>query len=212
MIPGVRVRTDDETFDRWADHLPALALPPELRCAAVAAVGKTAERPGSGPATGIAVPPVVAASLAVHGCADVAVLVRVLLPSGEVVGCFSAAGELAAGLVRSAQGVEVGLHTVADLVPEIVRLVPDAPPCHRPMPLGGCSVGIAVLAADSAVTGWRHLLVCAASGDGLGTCWRAEPPTDGDRPVVDARQNLAADLRFVLAECLDTAADGGRAG
>jgi hypothetical protein len=142
----------------------------------------------------------VAASLAVHGCAEVAVTVRLTMPEADAFGCFGLAGDLAAGLVRSGQDVEIGLFDVSDLVDQVVRLVPARPPA--PIDASTGCVRITVLGPDAAVAGWQQILVGGESQ------WRRmQAGADPNRlvTVLDVHRELAADLRFVLAECL---ADG----
>jgi hypothetical protein len=143
------------------------------------------------------VPPLVAASLALHGCAEVAIVLRLSLPEGETFGCFGLAADLAAGLVRSGQDVEIGLFGSGELVEEVVRHVPGSPP--PPVAAATGCVRIAVLGADAAIAGWQQILVSGESQ------WRRMQC--GSDPghlirVQDVHEELAADLRDALASFL----------
>lgn len=190
MTAGVRVHTDRATYERWVRALAGLALPEELRPAGTGA-------PDPPDATVVAVPPLVAASLALHGWVEVAVTVRLTMPGGDTFGCFGLAGDLAAGLVRRADEVEIGLFGLGDLVEEVVRLVPIDPPA--PGEAGTGCVRITVLGADAAVPGWQRILVGGESR------WhRMQSGADPYRvvPVADVHRELAADLRYVITGLL----------
>lgn len=188
MNSGIRLRTDWPTYQGWARALSGLALPAELRPTELADLGPAEPKP---------VPPLVAASLALHGCADVAITLRVTMPAGDAFGCFGLAGDLAASLVRCGAEVDIGLFDISHLVDEVIRLVPVAPPPPRDA-ASGC-VRITVLGTDAAVGGWQQILVS-------GECqWRRMQ--SGAQPhrlvtVADVHHELAADLRFALTDCL----------
>jgi hypothetical protein len=185
---GVRVHTDRASFERWVRALSGVALPEELR------------PPDAG--AGEPVPPLVAASLALHSCAEVAITVRLNLPAGAAFGCFGLVEDLAAGVFRSDQTVEIGLFQIGELVDQVVRLVPELPPAPSDSVVG--SVRIAVVGAEAAVAGWQLTLL------GGGRKWRrVHSDSDPNRLeiVPDLARELAADLRFALAECLTTTAD-----
>jgi hypothetical protein len=191
MSAGVRLRTDRQTFEQWARAMPGVVLPAELQFAPAGQVGGAGET---------ALPPVVAASLALHGCAEVAVTLRRWQPDQSVFSCFSIAGELAASLLHGGDEVEVGLFGLSCVVPEVMRLVPAEPP-----PIEGAAdsagVEVTVIAADAATGGWQQTLV------GGGPRWRrvrhrAAPARAWLEPVRDVHQELAADLRFALADCI----------
>jgi hypothetical protein len=151
---------------------------------------------------GRAVPPLVAASLALHACAEVAVTVQVTMPAGDSFGCFALAGDLAASLVRSGMDVQIGLFELGELVDQVVQLVPAEPP--PPAEAASGCVRITVVGADAAVAGWRRILIGGES------CWRRmQSDADPDRliPVPDLRRELTADLRFAITHCL-TGDDG----
>jgi hypothetical protein len=201
---GFWLRIDRATFERWAQALGGLPLPEEVRPTEPAFVAAGA-RPSkgesgaesSGAERSLPVPPSVAAALAVHGCAEVAVTVRLTMPEGAVFACFGLYGEIATGLVRSGDDVDIGLFRLDQLVEQVIWLVPAIPPA--PMDAAPGCVRISVLGADAAVAGWQQILV---SGE---THWlRMQSGTDPIRlvPVFDVHQELAADLRFVLAGCL----------
>jgi len=193
------VRTEHAAFERWARALSGLALPEELR-----------PPPPPGPLSSektTPVPPLVAASLALHGCAEVAVTLRVTMPEGDVFGCFGLAGDLAASLVRCGAEVEIGLFGLTELVDEVVRLVPPAPP--PPMDGATGCVRITVLTADAAVAGWQQTLVAGESH------WHRMHSGADLSPLVmvsDVHRELAADLRFVLAHCITGNLVGSRCG
>jgi hypothetical protein len=189
---GVWVRTDSVTFEGWARARSGLALPEELQ------PGRTDEPDGG---VAISVPPLVAASLALHGWAEVAVTVRLTMPEGDLFGCFGLAGDLAAGLVRSGQDVRIGLFDVAGLVDEVIRLIPALPPPPAEAATG--CVRITVHGADAAVAGWQQILLAGESQ------WRRIQAGNPSRMVTvsDVHRELAADLRFVITGCL-AAGDG----
>jgi hypothetical protein len=140
---------------------------------------------------------VVAASLALHGVADIAVTVRIAMPEGDAFGCFRLSGDLAASLVRCGEDVEIGLFEIGELIGEVIRLVPVAPP--PPLEAASGCVRITVMGPDAAVAGWQQILLAGENH------WRrmqsgAEPHRLV--PVSDVHGELAADLRFVLAGCL----------
>jgi hypothetical protein len=223
MMSGVRVCTDAPTFDRWAAALPGLALPAELR---PVGLGRADLRPveprpveprpvelrATGPGRAEprsshdrpewAVPPLVAASLALHGCAEVAITVRLTMPGGDGFGCFGLAGDLAASLVRSGPDVQIGLFDLGELVEQVVQLVPVEPP-----PLvdaAAAAVRIALIGADAAAASWHRVLIGGEKG------WqRTLLPDDPSHliAVSDVRRELAADLRFAITTCL-TGDDG----
>jgi hypothetical protein len=172
-------RTDRETFDRWARALPGLPLPSEMTSdpgADDTSDGGLVIDLSAGPGP-VAVPPEVAASLAVHGCAEVAVVVRVEAPAGPTLAVFGALGSLAAGLVREPGQVEIGLFELSELVDRVTALAPPAMPA--PADGAACSVRIAVLGADAAVAGWEQTWV--------GPLTRA------------GRHEMAVELRLALA-------------
>jgi hypothetical protein len=152
-------RTDRETFDRWAQALPGLPLPSEMTSGDAGGGLVIDVSAGPGP---VAVPPEVAASLAVHGCAEVAVVVRVEASAGPTLAVFGALGSLAAGLVRGPSQVEIGLFELSDLVDRVIDLVPAVPVAgvtevpHEGVTDSSCSVRIAVMGADAAVAGWEQ--------------------------------------------------------
>jgi hypothetical protein len=192
---GVRIRTDRATFDGWARTLSGLALPEELRPAGQS--GAASAQSVSDKCQSRPVPPLVAASLALHGCADVAVTLRITMPEGDCFGCFGLAGDLAAGLVRCGTDVEIGLFELGELVEEVIRLVPEVPP--PPLAAATGCVRITVLSADAAAPSWQQILVAGESQ------WRRMQSGAQQHPLVtvsDVHGELAADLRFALADCL----------
>lgn len=194
MNSGLRVRVDSATFGCWARALSGLALPTELEPAET----RPEARPEPlRPEESMPVPPLVAASLALHGCAEVVITLRLTMPEGDVFGCFGLAGDLAAGLVRCGAEVEIGLFALGQLVEEVVRLVPPLPP--PPMDAATGCVRITVMGADAAVAGWQQILVAGESQ------WRRmQSGADPNRLVTvpDVHRELTADLRFVLTGCL----------
>jgi hypothetical protein len=225
VTSAVWVRTDRATFEDWARARPGLALPEELRPEDLRPEELRPEglRPaGDGTElSAVPVPPVVAASLALHGYAEAAVIVRrsrgVSLnssacgapgalhrarpcydgelrdtpqPGEEMFGCFGLSGDLAAGLVRAGQDVDIGLFGLAELVDQVVRLVPDRPA------EGIDRVQVMVLGADAAAAGWQQILIGTAGE------WRVQREPDRWWPVAEVRAELAADLRWALAEAL----------
>lgn len=215
MNSGVLVRTDRISFERWAQALAGVALPEELRPVAPAESGLSgpglSESGLSGPglsesgsgAPGPAlpapmpVPPVVAASLALHGYSEIALTVQVTMPDRNLLGCFGLVGGMAASLVRSGEQIEIGLFELGELVDQVIRLVPVAPPPPLNIPPG--QVRITVIGADAAVPGWQQTLIGGRSH------WRRQQ-TEVDLPrldlVADVHRELAADLRFALADSL----------
>jgi hypothetical protein len=158
---------------------------------------------GGSPGPVIPLPPGVAASLAVHGCADAAITVRLTMPEETALACFGVSGPLAAGLIRSGDQVDVGLFPRSELVEQVVRLIPPAPPA--PLEAAAGCVRITVHDADAAATGWQQILVSGESH------WcRMQLGTEPNRLVTvsDVRRQLAADLRFALADRLGRAAAG----
>lgn len=190
MNSGVRIRVDRSRFECWARALSGLALPADL----------TPSEPRLGdlaPEESLPVPPLVAASLALHGCAEVVVMLRVTMPDGDALGCFGLAGDLAAGLVRCGAEVEIGLFALGEMVEEVVRLIPPLPP--PPIDAATGCVRITVMGADASVAGWQQILVGGESQ------WRRMQSGAGPNRLVtmsDVHRELAADLRFVLADCL----------
>ena len=225
MTAAVWVRTDRATFEDWARARPGVALPEELRPeelrpeelrpAGRPPAGRPTERlrpEGFRPAGGVTerpavpVPPVVAAALALHGYAEAAVIVRRGKgmspdsradrgaasghPGDETFGCFGLSGDLAAGLVRAGQDVDIGLFGLAELVDQVVRLVPARPSD------GVDRVEVMVLGADAAAAGWQQILI------GTRGRWRVQLEPDRWSAVAEVRAELAADLRWALAEAL----------
>jgi hypothetical protein len=210
VTPVVWVRTDRATFEGWAWARAGGALPEGLRPEGLRPEGLRPDTPGLVEATDpdlTPVPPMVAASLALHGWAEAAVTVRLSRADGDVLGCFGLSGDLAAGVVRSRDEVRIGLFDVADLVDQIVALVPDRPPPSGPLPeVTPDHVRIGVLGADAAIAGWQQTLVGGQSQ------WRRRQPGSDPGlllPVTDVRRELAADLRFALADCLNAGSDRG---
>jgi hypothetical protein len=204
---GVWVGTDRRTFESWTRAWSGLALPQELRPPGLGPSETGAGERGSGETgseetgpdergdPGTPVPPLVAASLAVHGCAELAVTVRLTLPEGERFACFGVAGDLAAGLIRSGSDVQIGLFGLDDLVDEVVRLVPARSPA--PSEAASACVRITVLTADEATPGWQQILI---AGDSQWRRIRSDP--NHMVLVSDVHRELAADLRFVIIGCL----------
>ena len=226
MSTGVRLRTDRQTFEEWARVMPGVVLPKELGFSTAPLGGYAGDR---------VLPPVVAASLALHSCADVAITLNRWVPDQRVFSCFAIAGDLAASLVRGGDDVEIGLFGLSSVVPEVIRLVPAEPPrvadadgvagvlddtgglhvdaagvsantAGVPGDASGvrvdtAGVEITVVAADAAAAGWQQTLVGGAPR------WRrvrrrSAPAPAWLEPVLDVRQELAADLRFALADCI----------
>jgi hypothetical protein len=194
---GLRLRTDRRTFEEWAGAMSGVALPSEMEFDLP---------PGWSDSGGKRLPPAVAASLALHGCADVAVTLRCRLPDENVFGCFAIAGDLGGSLVRAGDKVEIGLFGLESVVAEVIRLIPVDPP---QLDLGAqldpgrqtVRVELTVLAADAATPGWQQTLVGGAPR------WRRERYRRAPSPpwlesISDVHQELASELRFALAECL----------
>jgi hypothetical protein len=193
MSTGIRLRTDRVTFEQWIQATPGAALPTELTSETTNGAGRRStggKSPGDGsPGEShlVEIPPVVAASLAVHGCAEAAITVRMWAPSGGCFGCFGIVGDLAGSVVQSGTELEIGLFEVGAVVDEVVRLIPARPPSgwatvgEGPAMAGleaveNVGVQITVLTADAAVAAWQRTLVGGVRG------WRepSYPPRPGD--------------------------------
>jgi hypothetical protein len=164
----------------WIARLPGLALPPPFD-----ALGATAEQDGDPP------PPLVAASLAVHGIADVTAELHLDSANEQVTACQAISGDLLATLVlRSGplgEVAEVGLAHVAAAVPQLLRWLPDVPAEPR------ASARLGVAGWDDAVRCWVATLVPGATG------WCRQSPDGAVHPCSPAQ--LGDELCFVLAEC-----------
>ncbi|HST81769.1 MAG TPA: hypothetical protein VLL08_08560 [Kineosporiaceae bacterium] len=190
--------TDRATFEGWARALSGLVLPPDLLPPDLQSADlPSVESAKSLPGRSLPVPPVVAASLALHGCAEIVVMLRITMPDGDATGCFGLSGDLAAGLVRCGEDVEIGLFEIGELIDQVIRLVPVAPP--PPLEAASGCVRITVMGPDATVGGWQQILLAGERH------WRRMQ--SGAEPhrlvaVSDVHGELAADLRFVLAGCL----------
>jgi hypothetical protein len=206
---GIRIQTDRATFNGWVTAMSDLALPAELRSESLdperfghpgepsslaAELVESAQRSGSARTERRpgAIPPVVAAALALHDCAEVAVTLWVVRPTDTLFGCFGLVDDLAAGLIRHGEEMEVGLFDLTELVGQVIRLVPVEPRDQD------TSVRITVMGADAAVAGWQQILTNREN------IWyrTSFDQVSESTPVLDLHQELAADLRFALADCL----------
>jgi hypothetical protein len=201
MNTGIRVCTDEATFAQWAQAMPGMALPTELMPTELMPAELMPAEPARCRDRGLAViPPAVAASLALHGCAQVAITLRLWGPEGGAFACFAIDGDLSASVLRSGDVVEVGLFRLSAVIEEVVRLVPIVPPAVTLVEgqVGaGAGVELTVVPADAAIAGWRLTLVGGGSG------WR-RIPSDVSRgpmaPVRNVRSEVAAELRSALIE------------
>ncbi len=105
-------------------------------------------RPGPPNPRPVAVPRVVAASLALHGCADLAITLRLWAPAGGWFACFVICGDVGASVLRDGDQREIGLFRLSALVGEVVRLVPVEPPADSGEAGENVGLQLTVLAAD----------------------------------------------------------------
>jgi hypothetical protein len=216
MSAGIRLHTDPATYAGWLRMMPAPALPAELSERSVVEPGLTAGR------SKVPLPPLVAAALALHACAELAVIVQLWAPAGGSFGCIGIAGELGASVRRAGDQVEIGLFRMSALVDEVVRLIPDQPPvsadCWADEAAENVGVQVAVFPADAVEPGWRRTLI----GAGQRWCRSPGPGRSGGGPggfgapdpEADPRQEMVADLRFALVGWLaaEPVARGGKDG
>ena len=208
MNSGVRIHTDRVTFDQWATAMAGVDIPVDMQSKDIVLEPEEshfspgedvdpANRGGSSSplGSGAPVPPLVAASMALHGYAEVVVTLRLALPTSAVTACFGLVGGLAASLVHRGVEVEIGLFDLDELVGEVMRLIPVDPPSIGE----SSSVRIAVLGANAAIAGWQETLI-----GGQDHWLRLQSNDDPLRwtPMLDVYQELALDLRFALADCL----------
>jgi hypothetical protein len=172
--------------------MPGVALPPEFQNSAA---------PGSTGPGETALPPVVAASLALHGCAEIAITLRRWWPDRRAFACFALAGELAASLSGEGDEVELGLFGLGSVIPEVVRLVPAEPPPVEDD--DGAGIELSVVAAGAVTPGWQQTLVGGARR-WRRVRYRPAPAAAWLEPVGNVGPELAAELRFALADCVAT--------
>jgi hypothetical protein len=185
---GIRLHTDRAMFQAWARAMPGVVLPSELEIFG----------PGEGQDPGeTALPPVVAASLALHGCPELAITVRRWMPEQRSCAWFAIAGDLAASLWLGGDQVEIGLFGLSSVVAEVIRLVPAEPPV---VDVAANSVGLQVTVFAGAAT-WEQTLIGGAPR--WRRVWaRPEPVPSWWGWVSDIHQELAADLRLALADLI----------
>jgi len=105
MNSGVRIHTDRVTFDQWATAMAGVDIPVDMQSKDIVlepeesrfGLGEDvdpAKRSGSSSplGSGVPVPPLVAASMALHGYAEVVVTLRLALPTSAVTACFGLVG------------------------------------------------------------------------------------------------------------------------